>query len=76
LLEAGQWQHGRRDFLGKKTHLSLFTREVGFTQVKIRGKDKTVSPLEIYLTWFLYFSLSLTICKVGIIMQTCCEAKI
>lgn len=52
-------------FLGKNIHLNLFTREVGFTQVKISGKDKAVSPLETHLTWFLYFSLSLTICKVG-----------
>lgn len=42
-------------FVGKNIHLSLFTREVGFTQVKISGKDKAVSPSEIYLTWVSLF---------------------
>lgn len=46
----------------EKIHLSLPTKD--FSQMKINRKDKAVSPLEIYLTWF-YFSLSLTICKVG-----------
>lgn len=39
-------------FTGKNIHLSLFTREVGFTQVKISG---AVSPSETYLTWVSLF---------------------